>query len=371
MFYKILVFTFILSLFFSIPVSAVSLQDEYSKQVEISGANEIVDYIPNDVLDVLHNLGLDINNQKFDVDFDYFLKTILNYISSYLTSPLTTLGVISTVLMICYLFSTLTVNEKQQEIISYISAVIMCSCAVFPISELLIKTQNAITLCCGFNLVLIPIYSGILIASGSFKSLETINILFIFSQGIEIFITSFFSPLVGIYTSLSISGSLSSLNKFSNITSSFKRIIDWILGISVTLYMAVLAITGTISSLSDSITQRMGKFVIGSTVPIIGGVISDSLSTILGATKYLKSGLGLYAVCTLVIMLLPTIIEITLWRFALTLASFVADITDQNNASSLIKSISNGVGIIFSVIISAFIVFLFSMVIVVMGGGGI
>ena len=247
----------------------------------------------------------------------------------------------------------------------------MCSCAVFPISELLIKTQNAITLCCGFNLVLIPIYSGILIASGSFKSLETINILFIFSQGIEIFIKSFFSPLVGIYTSLSISGSLSSLNKFSNITSSFKRIIDWILGISVTLYMAVLAITGTISSLSDSITQRMGKFVIGSTVPIIGGVISDSLSTILGATKYLKSGLGLYAVCALVIMLLPTIIEITLWRFALTLASFVADITDQNIASSLIKSISNGVGIIFSVIISAFIVFLFSMVIVVMGGGGI
>ena len=100
MFYKILVFTFILSLFFSIPVSAVSLQDEYSKQVEISGANEIVDYIPNDVLDVLHNLGLDINNQKFDVDFDYFLKTILNYISSYLTSPLTTLSVILTVLNI-------------------------------------------------------------------------------------------------------------------------------------------------------------------------------------------------------------------------------------------------------------------------------
>ena len=371
MFAKILVITLILSVIFTCPVMALTVEEEYSKQFETSGANEILEVIPDNIIEGLSNLGLDIKNQQFEINIEALFKTILDYIYSSITSPLTTFGVILTILFVCYLFSTLTIGERQKEIISYISAVILCSGTVFPIAELFNKTSSAVSLCCGFNIVLIPIYSGILFASGSVKSLGTINLLFVFSQGIEVFISTIFSPLVSIYTSLSICGSLNTSINFSNITTAFKKIIDWVLGITVTLYMGILVITGTISSISDSVTQRMGKFVINSSIPIVGGVISDSLSTILGALKYLKSSIGLYAVCALALILLPVFIEILLWRLVLIVSSFIADMLNQDTAASLIKSISNGVGIILSVIISSLVVFLISMVVVVMGGSGI
>lgn len=345
--------------------------DEYSKQFEISGAEEILEYLPNDIVAILSDLGLDIKNQKFDLDIDNLFGSIFEYITSSITSPLSIFGVILAVLAICSLFLTLTTGERQREIISYVSSVILCGGIIFPIFDLLSKSVTTISLCCGFNMTLIPIYSGILLAAGSVKSLATVNLLFVISQGVEIFISVIFTSLVGIYTSLSMSSSLNIFGGFSGFTTSTKKIIDWVLGLTVTLYLSVLTVTGIISSVSDTIVQRIGKFAVNSTIPIVGGVISESFGTILGALKYLKSGVGVYVLCALVLILLPIIIETLIWRFVLMISSFVADALEQSTASFLLKSISNGVGIILSVVASVSIVFVVSVVAVIMGGSGI
>ena len=304
--------------------------DEYSKQFEISGAEEILEYLPNDIVAILSDLGLDIKNQKFDLDVDNLFGSIFEYITSSITSPLSIFGVILAVLAICSLFLTLTTGERQREIISYVSSVILCGGIVFPIFDLLSKSVTTISLCCGFNMTLIPIYSGILLAAGSVKSLATVNLLFVISQGVEIFISAIFTSLVGIYMSLSMSSSLNIFGGFSGFTTSTKKIIDWVLGLSVTLYLSVLTVTGIISSVSDTIVQRIGKFAVNSTIPIVGGVISESFGTILGALKYLKSGVGVYVLCALVLILLPIIIETLIWRFVLMISSFTSLVRSDN-----------------------------------------
>ena len=366
---KICIIAFILSFLLSTTAFATTLDEEYEKQYEISGAKEVFDSLPDDVSEALSEWGLNVDTINSDVNIESVFLSILKYITSTLTSPLSTVGIILTILALCSTFSILSSNERQKEVVSYISAVILCGGVILPISDLISKTGSAISLCCGFNLSLIPVYSGILLASGNVKSLATSNLVFFISQGIELFISVVFVPLVSIYSSISICSSLNIFNNISHISSTFKKAIDWILGIIVTLYTALLTVTGLIASVSDSVTQKVGKFVVNSSVPIVGGVISESLGTILGALKYLKTGIGLYAICAVTIILLPAVVETMLWRYILMITSHIADMLGQNVAANLLESISNGVGLIFSVLISMSIIFLISLVVVVMGGG--
>lgn len=369
MYKKIFIMLLLFSCIFSVKVCANTLNEEYDKQFNMSGADEVLEYLPDEVKDTLSEWGISMEKVDVDMDFQKLLSSIFGYIKSTVVSPASTTVIIIAILFICTIFSSLTVKEEHKEIISFISAVVLCVASIFPISDLLEKSQVGISLCCGLNLMLMPIYSGILLASGSVKSLTTCNIVFFVSQAIELFVTSFFPSMVGIYTSLSISSGLNMINGLSKISQTIKKIIDWFLGISITLFTAILTITGLFSSVSDSVTQRMSKFLVGSSFPIIGGTISDTLGTILGALKCLKSSVALYGIGALVVILLPIVVETLLWRYFLLFSSHLAEMLDQTSGAEMLKAVSNGIGVIFSIIVSSSIIFLVSLSAVVMGGG--
>ncbi len=367
---RVLIFVVVIVLFSS-NVFADTLEDEYVKQYEISDVNKAIDKLPGEVKDTLSEWGLNINDVNSDININNIFNSVMEYITSTISSPLSSCGVILIIIALCSLFSTLTSRERQYEVISYISAVLICSSLLLSITNLLSKFNSAISLCCGFNITLVPIYSGVLLASGNIKSLGLCNLLFVISQLIEVLITSIFSPMIGTYISLSISGSLNIGDDYFNISESIKKIIDWTLGIIVTLYTATLIVSGVIASVSDSITQRVGKYVVSSSIPIVGGAFSETFGIILGALSCLKSGVGLYAICALIVILLPAIIETLIWKFILLIMSHVAELFGQSISAKLLKVFSNSVGIMFSIIISSSIIFLFSLVVVVLGGRNI
>lgn len=367
---KKLITLLIAVLFFSCVsfADADTLDEEYNRQYQNSGLEQVVESLPDDVIVQLAESGIDLSSGNIDINIDTILNVLTNNIFIYIKAPLSVLGIILTMLMLCSIFKNFINNQNIQEIFVYASSVILCCCIVVPLESLIQRGINAIKISCGFIVALIPVYASIFISSGQIKTAASCNIVFIAGQVIEGICTVFFSPFVGIYTSVSIASSLYHRLNLSLIMSTAKKYLNRGLCFLVTVYTALLSITQILSSASDSVSQRVGKYIVGSSIPVIGGVVSESLGILMGALTQLKASVGIYALFAIVLINIPVIMEVFLWQVALSICSFVAESFCLNRSHLLIDSIKDGIGIILSVCFTSLVILLISLSILTIGG---
>lgn len=66
----------------------------------------------------------------------------------------------------------------------------------------------------------------------------------------------------------------------------------WMLGISFTVFLGAMSIQGVCSASLDGVTIRAAKYAVDNFVPIVGGMFSDTMDTLLGCTLIVKNALG-------------------------------------------------------------------------------
>ena len=109
-------------------------------------------------------------------------------------------------------------------------------------------------------------------------------------------------PLVNAYTALSLSSAV-----FDNsILSSLKRITKWgavtvMTGITL-IFSAFIGITGLVTGSVDALALKTAKTVISGTLPVVGGIVSDTASAVLSSAAVIRNtagAVGMIAVCSL------------------------------------------------------------------------
>ena len=156
----------------------------------------------------------------------------------------------------------------------------------------------------------------------------------------------------------------------SKLLNKLNKVLNKILKYGISLFMSVFATIITIKSnigqSIDSVSSHLTKGIISSTVPIIGGYIAESLSSIKGTVSILKNGIGIYAVIAVILIILPSLIEMMLLSFVYKISdSFSSD--SSLGSASFLKSLSENLDVLVVSQIAAIIMFLFSFVIVMNG----
>ena len=78
----------------------------------------------------------------------------------------------------------------------------------------------------------------------------------------------------------------------------------WLLGISFTVFLGAMSLQGVCSASIDGVAIRAAKYAVDNFVPIVGGMFSDTMDTLVGCTLIVKNALGV----TSAIVLLSTVL---------------------------------------------------------------
>ena len=132
-----------------------------------------------------------------------------------------------------------------------------------------------------------------------------------------------------------------------------------------TVFLGVLSIQTVVNAHADNLSMRTAKFIIGSAVPVAGGVLSEALGTLTASVSLLKSSVGIYGVIICCLIFLPIIIELILWRFSLWVADFVSLQFSLSKISSLLQSIDAVLSILIGVILLTAAMFIISLSVVI------
>ncbi len=345
--------------------------DIYKEQLEQSGVLELEDKLPDDVLEYINKNEMDLSDYNWvnNIKTENVFSHILSFLKNGLKAPLISLGIITAIIIInALLFDK--ASSSVGPIVTYAATISIAGAIIAPIFSSINTAVGAMKACATFMTAFIPIFATITAATGKAVASASMSTLLLgAANGVSLLSNFAVVPFIGGYLSLSLATSVSPIVSSGGISTAIKKTALWILSLITTVFLGVLSIQTVVNAHADNLSMRTAKFIIGSSVPVAGGVLSEALGTLTASMSLLKSSVGVYGVVICCLIFLPIIIELVLWRFCLWIADFVSLQFSLSKISGLLQSLDTVLSVLIGIILLTAAMFIISLS-VVMGSVG-
>lgn len=363
---KIFIFM-ILACVLALPVSA---DNNYDTQYDNVGAGELENSLDGQTRVFFDQNGIDAKNPDWvnRITSGSVLRHIWQLITGGMKAPFKT-GVL--VASIIFLSASLTAFGSSPRFETAIYAAVLSISAIIAtdIWKSVEIAVNAVKSCCSFMISFVPVFASILALSGKTVTAPAMSALLLGATETVSFAASFMVlPLMGGYLALSIGSGVSPLLNSSGVVDSVKKLSMWIMSLLGTLFVGVLGIQTAVNSAADSVTLRAAKFILGTSVPVAGGVLSEAVSTISTSMGLLRSSIGVYGVVALAITLLPIVVEMILWRCVLMLNISLGELFSLPKITGILRAVDSMLSVLLGVVLLVGGMFIISLSVVVMAG---
>ena len=363
---KILIFmilTFLLSL-------SVKADDGYVTQYNNVGADKINEGLTEQTREFFNQNNIDAKNPDWvnQITSGSVFSHILKLLKTGIKTPIKTGVLIASIIFLSASLTAFSISSRFETAI-YAAVIVISALIATNVWQSIDMVVDAIKGCSSFMMSFVPVFASIVALSGKMVTATAMSALLLGACEVTSFVASFVVlPLMGGYLALSIASGVSPLLNSSGIVDSVKKLSMWIMSLLSALFVGVLSIQTAVNSAADSVTLRTAKFILGTSVPIAGGVLSEAVSTISASMGLLRSSVGIYGVVALIFMLLPIVIEIVLWRFALMLNISLAELFSLNKITGILRAVDAVLSVLLGVSLLVGGMFIISLSVVVTAG---
>lgn len=358
----------ILFFIFIIPVKAESTNlEDYE---EILETEEFEEKLPDSAEDFFSDNGIDPSNGDWVNSFGFkeAITAIFDMIKTGMAKPFATAGVIFAVIIV-----SSTLSNAQSGISSvtaeFASTAVSALTITAPLLSVINSAVNMMNTAADFMLAFVPVFAVVVAASGNAAtSVSMSSLLLGASQTVSLIANHFVIPLMCGYLSISVASNVSPLLEKNSISEGIKRLSFWVMSLVTTVYIGILSIQTAVNSSADSIGSRTAKFIIGSSVPVAGTVLSEAFTTVTASLGMLKTSIAIYGVVACCVIFLPVFLELLLWRLVLNVTSFCADLLSTHKIARLLRSADTAVSVLCGMILLICAMFIISLTVVVSAG---
>ena len=345
----------------------VSAQDLYTDQYEISGAENLYDDLTDSAKNFFDEYNITPKNPDWvnEITAGNIFTKIFEFIKSGGAAPIKSGLQILGVIVLFAGANTFKGLKSYKTAITYVFTLIMSASLLVPLFSLIDSLIGAIKGSSTFMLSFIPIYSGILIAGGQTATASGMSFLLLGAANIVSSIASFvIVPLMSCYLAIGLVSGVMPENSGIALGDGIKKVAMWILSLTLTLFLGLLSIQTTVNAAADGLGLKTLKFMIGSFVPVAGGALSESLSTLTASLKLLKSSVGIYGVVALTLINIPIILELFLWRVVIFGLSAISELFGIKSGIPLLKSVDSVLAVLIGVVLFTAALFIISLTII-------
>lgn len=213
---------------------------------------------------------------------------------------------------------------------------------------------------------MLPVLTALFAAGGSTGTATAgCGSLLIFLNLGENLCAGLFFPLVAAACGLAAVAWMPDGDRLRGIAACIKRVTVWALGLFGAVFSAVLAFQTVLATGADSVAARTVKFAVSSAVPVIGGVVGDTVRTVAAGVGYLKDTVGLLGILLMVLLALPPLLQLLVHRAVLILGEAVAELLGCAGERKLLGEFVSVSGTLLALLCGALLCFVFALVLFV------
>ncbi len=346
-------------------------EDFQQAQQDISG--EIVSALPDDTADALVSSGITPENGA-QISFEGVISALWQLILEKLQSPLKLAAGLTGVVMLAALSKSMAQGSDSGMVRVFTAVGVLAGAAmsISSVAECISGISSILQDCAAFMLTFIPIYAGVLAVLGKAATANVINVTVLaatqlFSQ----LVVNLLMPLCGTVLGLSVTGAVHPELCTEKLGEQIKKLVIWSLSLLMTIFMGILSMQTFSANAADNVLIRTAKMAVSSGVPIVGGTISDAVSTLAGSIGLLKSTVGTYGIAAAAVMIAPSFITAAGYKLALAVVQTVADIFGVKELAGLFGSCGSVMSILIAVMSCFLLMNVIAIIIMLALGSGL
>lgn len=354
---------------------ALAQSSMYEEQLSISGAEDLMKALPADAQELLSEMEISLSQPASlsGLGFETVLQKLSDLFAENSDGPLTALTVMMGIVMVAALFGgleggglTLSLRQSYQQVAVLASG----GALLVPLSALLQQAQETVDSVVVFMGSYVPVYAGVLAVSGSVTgavSYQTILLTVI--QLMTWLLRGAVLPLLLLSLGLGCAGAVTEGFPLQGISNGIHKTILWILGLLSTVFAGLLSLQQMVTAAGDTLSGRAVKFSLASFVPVVGGLVSEAYSTVVGCAGLLRSTVGAFGVVATVLVVAPPLVSCICWNLCLQLAATGAGLFRLAPLEVLCKTASGVVKVLIALLAVFALLMIVSTTVVVYAAG--
>ncbi|MGN1481663.1 stage III sporulation protein AE [Porcipelethomonas sp.] len=359
---KKIILILIMFLSFSMPVCADEFQTD--ELYEASGASGL------SAGEILEENGISFEDPEsiLNLNPSKIWNIIKEIAENKITQPLKLFASLFIVIILTALIdgTSGTIKNKGIARIYELICVLVCVAVLsVPVCSCMEIASTALEQGAEFMMGFVPVFAGVAAAGGHITSASGYNLLVLGFSDVAIQIAgNFFMPVLSMCISLAIVDAACDAVSLDGILNGIKKIVTWGLGFIMTIFTGLLSIQSIVGSSADTLSVKAAKYVISNSVPVVGGAASDAYTTVRGSLVLLKNGIGGVGITALVVMLLPSLILLFLYKISFSVLGAAAEVFGTKKLMQLFKNINSVLSTAIGIVVCFTLMFIISTAII-------
>ncbi|HBG22361.1 MAG TPA: stage III sporulation protein AE, partial [Peptococcaceae bacterium] len=296
-----------------------SILNDQVEQLQLDEVDGFLNKIDQDIHDQLSGISLtklldDVRHGKLDLDMSDIFNALLRYFCREFLTHTSLLGKLIILGALLAIIEHLQNAFEQNTVAKLAHAVGMLALLTVALSSFGIALntgREAISNMVGFMQAMIPVLLTLMAAMGNVTTVAVMQpVIFVSSNILATLINNIVFPLIFCAAVLSIVSSLSERFKVNRLADLFRDGSVFLVSLFLTIFIGILGIQGVAGAVTDGVGLRTAKFLTGSFVPVVGGVLTDAVDVIVGCSLFIKNGMGIIGALGILLMCALPVVKI-------------------------------------------------------------
>ncbi len=221
----------------------------------------------------------------------------------------------------------------------YAGYITVAGIAVLILSDCVRICSGAITTLCSVIEGVAPVLMLLLTGMGGSSSSGVLSpVLAGLTGSIFSIITTVIFPLILIYAVVSIASNFSSTINLGKLAELLESIVKWLLGILFVIFLGITTLKGIAGASIDGVSFKTAKYTVDKMVPVIGGMFSETLDTIMACSLIVKNAVGIVGLISLACLIGAPLATLVANQFLLRFSAAAAEPFAEKRSVDLLSA---------------------------------
>lgn len=351
--------------FFSLSVNVCAFEENIDSYKDEFDFESVTNAIDGETAELLQEMGIDeISVEKvFSIGFSKVFEVLFDITKRALTVPVKFLITAIGVLILTALFSSL-LNSPQT--ISVIGNSVLALCLAVPVAKAVTTAFSVLESLNVFTSAFAGVFSMLVSSSGKVALGTSYASFAVLSDTLfSAILSGIGQPAVNAMCSLGFLSCFDVYRFSEKISGIVKKIYITFLGFIGTFFSGIVTLKGVMGAGVDSLTSRGIRFVVGRTVPVVGGAMSDTYSALVSSLSLIKSTVGIFGIVTVVLTVMPSLMELIGWVFVLSVVISVSELLGSGECVGMLNIFKDALTLLGATTVFSAVIFIVSVGVVI------
>ena len=300
------------------------------------------------------------------------LKYVWNEFREALIRPLRVLASLLAVILVASIIESMedSISSKSMsKIFGVICVLVSVGIVSASVSEAVSVAAEALNAGGTFMIGYVPIFAGITASSGSVTSAVAYNLMVLMVAEASVTISGeIIIPALSVCMAMGIVEAINPDFHLSGITEAIKNVVTFVMGFIMTIFLGLLSLQSIVGASADTLGVKAAKFMVSNFIPVIGGAVADTYTTVKNSLGLLRGGVGFFGIAVIFLMILPPLMEVIAMRLIFIAAGVVSDLFGVSQVKILLKNTNWILSTIFSILVAFSVMLIISTAMLMLVG---